>query len=235
MSTTPTITGTITASGGEPQTTGPTLAERAASPVEQWLRASDAICRRIRCALPGIVVSFDATRQVVSVLPAIKEHVNGDDVPLPQLDDVPILLPRCGLGALTMPVQAGDECLLIFNDLCIDSWWQSGGVQSRMLPWRHQIGDAVALIGIWSQPNKLQGWSTNSIQLRNIAGSSYIELAGNNINLVAGNNTIAVTPTGITINGSAITVSASGQTSPQVPATTPQSMARLSSLTSIPA
>lgn len=213
MSSTPTISGTINASAGNPvSTTGPSVSERLAAPVEQWLRLAEMISRKIRVSLPGIIQSFDPVKQTVSVLPAIREYAQGNNIALPRLDDVPISLPHCASGILTMPIQAGDECLLVFSDLCLDAWWQNGGVQNRMLPWRHQIGDAIAIIGTWSQPNKLQNWSTDSIQLRNIAGTSYLELAGDTINLVAGDNTISVGPGGITINGTALSLSADGAT-----------------------
>src|ERR1700761_5777163 len=160
---TATITGNIVKSVPDtPVTTGPTLTERIAAPTEQWLQVSDMISRKIRVALPGIIQSFDSARQVVSVQPAIREYVQGQFITLPRLDDVPIALPRSGGSGgygLTVPIQAGAECWLLFSDLCIDASWQSGGVQNPILPWRHQIGDAVAIIAAWSKPNAVPAYS----------------------------------------------------------------------------
>lgn len=53
---------------------------------------------------------------------------------LPILPDVPVVFPGGGGFALTFPVAAGDECLVVFASRCIDAWWQSGGVGEPMEP-----------------------------------------------------------------------------------------------------
>lgn len=102
------------------------------------------------------------------------------------LVDVPIVIPRAGGYALTLPIQAGDECLVVFGDMCMDGWWQSGGVQNQVECRRHDLSDGFAIIGVWSQPRVIPGYSTGSAQLRNDAGSAYVELAGDTINIVGG-------------------------------------------------
>lgn len=86
---------------------------------------------------------------------------------LPALLDVPIVLPRAGDYILTLPVQAGDECLVIFADQCIDAWWQNGGVQNPMERRRHDLSDGFAILGTWSQPRRLAKFSTDTMQLLN--------------------------------------------------------------------
>lgn len=100
--------------------------------------------------------------QTVRVQPAIREVVTGSDytpvsIPLPELLDVPIVLPRAGDYVITLPVRAGDECLVIFADQCIDAWWQNGGVQNQMERRRHDLSDGFAILGTWSQP---EDWSS---------------------------------------------------------------------------
>lgn len=143
-----------------------------------------------RVAAPGIIQSFNAAEQTVSVKLAIREKINtdGDErwVDIPLLVDVPIIVPRAGGYILTLPIQPGDECLVVFGDMCIDAWWQSGGVQNQIECRRHDLSDGFAILGCWSQPRVIPSYSTSSAQLRNESGSAYVEISGNNINIVAG-------------------------------------------------
>jgi hypothetical protein len=152
--------------------------------------------------MPGIIQSFDATEQTVTVQCAIREKINMDgnlswqDIPL--LLDVPIIFPRAGNYILTMPIQAGDECLVVFGDSCMDAWWQSGGVQNQIDCRRHDLSDGYAIVGLYSQPRRISNYSTNTAQLRNLAGSAYVELDGNNINIVGGNVTVSASNFNVT-------------------------------------
>lgn len=144
----------------------------------------------LRVACPGIVLSFNAEEQTVSVQPAIREKrvsAEGEEtwIDIPQLVDVPVVFPRAGGYVLTFPVKPGDECLIIFGDSCMDAWWQSGGVQNQIDCRRHDLSDGYAILGPWSQPRTIPNYSTSSAQLRTESGSSYIELSGNTINIVA--------------------------------------------------
>jgi hypothetical protein len=53
--------------------------------------------------------------------------------------DVPVAFYRGGGYSVTIPMQQGDECLLIFADGCIDAWFQSGGQQSKIDGRRHAL------------------------------------------------------------------------------------------------
>lgn len=143
-----------------------------------------------RVAMPGIVTSFNPTEQTVEVQCAIRERLvqDGDEswINIPILVDVPIVLPRAGGYALTMPIKPGDECLVVFADNCIDAWWQAGGVQNQIDLRRHDLSDSFAVLGAWSQPRVIPNYSTNSVQLRNDSGSAFIEIAGDTINIQAG-------------------------------------------------
>ena len=155
----------------------------------------------LRCAMPGIIENFNASEQTVSVYVAIRElidtygNLSWQDIPV--LVDVPIVLPRAGGYVLTMPINKGDECLVIFADSCIDGWWQSGGIQNQVEIRRHDLSDGIAIIGLWSQPNVIPGYSMSGAQLRSINGSASITLtddeiilSADSIKIAAGGNTI---------------------------------------------
>lgn len=157
------------------------ITERLHSEEEQTRAAAFNNAAQLRVAMPGIVESFDAEKQTVSVQPAITENIQvGEEdakaVQLPILTDIPICFPRAGGYSITLPVKKGDECLLVFADICIDGWWQSGGVQDQMETRRHDLSDAFAIIGTTSQPRKVIGYSAENMQVRTDDGSIIIEL-----------------------------------------------------------
>ncbi|UBM93033.1 translation initiation factor IF-2 [Klebsiella pneumoniae] len=145
-------------------------------------RLAQAIMSAMRVSMPGIIQSFDPDAVTAVVQPAIKgleQEESGAEVSvnLPLLVDVPVIFPRGGGCTLTFPVSAGDECLVIFADRCIDFWWQSGGIQEPVDGRMHDLSDAFCIVGPQSQAKKISGISTTAVQLRTDDGSAFIELA----------------------------------------------------------
>ncbi|HIE8707451.1 TPA: Gp138 family membrane-puncturing spike protein [Klebsiella pneumoniae] len=143
---------------------------------------AQAIMSAMRVSMPGIIQSFDPDAVTAVVQPAIKgaeQDESGAElsVNLPLLVDVPVIFPRGGGCTLTFPVKAGDECLVIFADRCIDFWWQSGGIQEPVDERMHDLSDAFCIVGPQSQAKKIGGISTTSAQLRTDDGSAFIEVA----------------------------------------------------------
>ncbi|NOU95585.1 hypothetical protein GC093_20465 [Paenibacillus sp. LMG 31456] len=150
----------------------------------------DNFSNNLRVSAPGIIQDFDPITQTVSVQVALREKIIDADlmqhwIEIPMLLDVPIVIPRAGGYALTLPIAAGDECLVIFSDMCIDAWFSSGGVQNQIEKRRHDLSDGFAVIGVWSQPNKIPNYSSTAAQLRTNEGTVYISLSNNEINIVA--------------------------------------------------
>ncbi|HHT0093256.1 TPA: Gp138 family membrane-puncturing spike protein [Raoultella planticola] len=159
---------------------------------------AQAIMSAMRVSIPGIIQSFDPDAVTAVVQPAIKgvEHDESGaevSVSLPLLVDVPVVFPRGGGCTLTFPVTAGDECLVIFADRCIDFWWQSGGIQEPVDGRMHDLSDAFCIVGPQSQAKKIGGISTTGAQLRTDDGSAFIEVA-------AGGDITATTAGSATIN-----------------------------------
>lgn len=166
------------------------ISERIGDKEEFYRRMLENFAVNLRVSAPGIIQAFDPTTQTATVQVAIREKVINADLTqqwtdLPLLLDVPIVVPRAGGYAFTLPIQQGDECLIVFADHCIDAWFSSGGVQNQMEKRRHDLSDAFAIIGAWSQPRRLSNYSTTAAQLRTEDGSAYISLSANEIDLVA--------------------------------------------------
>ncbi|MXF49441.1 hypothetical protein GR294_23385 [Raoultella sp. Lac2] len=142
---------------------------------------AQAIMSAMRVSIPGIIQSFDPDAVTAVVQPAIKgaeQDESGTEVSvsLPLLVDVPVVFPRGGGCTLTFPVKAGDECLVIFADRCIDFWWQSGGIQEPVDGRMHDLSDAFCIVGPQSQAKKISGISTSAVELRSDDGSTKLSL-----------------------------------------------------------
>jgi hypothetical protein len=163
-----------------------TVGERIDSQDEALLRIVEKAATDIRVAAPGIIVAFDPVEQVAQVQIATREQLRDQQgnlswVDLPLLVDVPVVFPRAGGFALTLPVAAGDECLLVFTDAQHDFWWASGGVQNRNDLRRHDLSDAVAILGPWSQPRVLPSYNTTAAELRTDDGLTRLTVAPGSI------------------------------------------------------
>ena len=165
------------------------LPERLATEEEKLRNFGDQHAADMRVAAPGIIQAFDIEKQTVTVQLALRERININGnltwETIPLLVDVPIFMPRAGGYLLTLPIKKGDECLVIFGDCCIDAWYQSGGVQNQLDKRRHDLSDGFAILGIWSQPRKVQGYSPDAMQMKNEEGTACIEIKGTEINIRA--------------------------------------------------
>lgn len=169
--------------------------------IEQDRRSNDNFAIDLRVACPGIIQSVDYEAQTCTVQLAIRERLTKDgkvewtDIPI--LPDVPFFIYSGGGYCITMPVKPGDNCLVVFGDMCIDAWWQSGGIQNQVEKRRHDLSDGFAIVGFRPQNNTVSNYSANTIQMRNASGDAYIEISGSNINIQAAGN---VNINGATIN-----------------------------------
>ena len=167
---------------------------------ETFKSERDTTKNQIRVALPGIVQSFDPDAVTAVVQPAIRSVETDNDgnritKNYPLLVDVPVVFPRGGGCTLTFPVKAGDECLVIFADRCIDFWWQNGGVQEPVDDRVHDLSDAFCIVGPQSQAQKISGISTSAVELRSDDG-------GTKLSLIPSSGAIAGTaPGGFNLNG----------------------------------
>ena len=168
---------------------------------EETLRAAmESQQARIWTTLPGIVTAVDLVANTVSVQPAIQGLVTDQDgqrtaVNMPLLVDVPIMWERAGGFALTFPVAVNDECLVSISSRCIDSWWQSGGVQAPAELRMHDLSDGFAFFAPSSQPKVLKNVSPVNVQLRDELGTTYIEITpAGIINIISAPSKHTVTP-----------------------------------------
>lgn len=150
----------------------------------------DNLRSNLRVAIPAIVQKYYPETLTVDVQPAIKEWVSmgqgvSESQNLPLLVDCPVCFPQGGGFMITFPIKPGDECLIIFADMCIDSWWQNGckGPNNEIIPQtqaeirRHDLSDGMAIFGMTSVPNV----GTIDTENMTINGDGVILIKGLNI------------------------------------------------------
>lgn len=168
-------------------------AQWAATPESAAAVAAEEMRKDLHTCLPGIVQSFDPATQTAVVVPAIKRiFVEQGAMDLPPCVDVPVHFPAGGSFVLTFPVAAGDECILVFGERSIDSWWDRGGQQEPGEHRFHDLSDAFALVGVSSRPRFLSDVSTSATELRHRDGSvkvsvdsSGVVLGGDGVGIAA--------------------------------------------------
>lgn len=163
-----------------------TVDERTSGTAETMAAAMERVGFDMRVAIPGIIQSWDKATQTVTVQPAIREKVanagSENEMAIPLLVDVPVIMPRAGGYSLVFAPQAGDECLVVFGDSCIDGWWQSGGVQSQVESRRHDLSDGFAILGCWSQP-RMPAIPDSGCRLQNDTGTAGVYINGGTVNI----------------------------------------------------
>ena len=91
----------------------------------------------LHCALPGTVVSFDAESQTAEIQPAVKLG----SMMYPVLSDVPVFMP------VPFDVNPGDACLVVFSDIDIDAWFDTGEAEEPRSTRKHSLSDGFAFVG----------------------------------------------------------------------------------------
>lgn len=175
----------------------------------------DEVFASFNCHQIGTVESFDADKQTASVKINARRVVydkpqteNGVlqqqprilDYPL--LTDVPVFVASGGRARLTLPIAAGDTCLVLFNDRDLDAWWSSGVVAAPNSSRMHSLSDGLALVGFRSLANKFEDYSATDAELR--FGDAVVSIKPDGSVLVAGGEagSVAISAAGkVTISG----------------------------------
>lgn len=80
----------------------------------------------------------------------------------------------------TFPLTEGMECILLFNDRELETWFINGGSNIQAYPRMHDLTDAIAIVGIRSLPKMIQ-ILTDCLHL--FYGQSDIQVKNENINI----------------------------------------------------
>lgn len=153
----------------------------------------------VHTALPAIIISFDPEKRTVSAQPAIQrvfsegEGKAGADN-LPPCVDVPVVFPTGGGYEITFPINKGDECLLMFAERCIDSWFETGQPSEPADFRQHDLSDAFAIVGVRSLANIQPVW-TEGVELH--GNGNHVRIDDSSVELGAGGATLKLTASGL--------------------------------------
>lgn len=162
----------------------------------------------LNCVRIGIVEEFYPEDLTVQVRIANKRTIGMNEDGTPRVRDfAPIYAKICYCNPfITNPVKKGDECVLLFSDREIESWFINGDVNPDSHTRMHDLTDAIAIFGIRSLPNMIEVL-TNALHL--FYGNSDIQLLENQINInssllnIVGNTTQNGTITATNLNATA--------------------------------
>jgi len=124
----------------------------------------------LNCHEIGEIVSFDPATQTASIQLAVDIQDSQAVYRYPLLTNCPVFVLSGGGGCITMPVTAGDSCLVLFNDRDIDNWYTTGNEAVPNSTRMHDLSDGLALVGFRNLSNKIFGYDSTEVQIRNNTG-----------------------------------------------------------------
>lgn len=114
------------------------------------------IFANLNCVNIGKIESVNQSDQTVEIQLQIKRlAADGTSTAYPILVDCPYFVLQGGGAYIDMPIAAGDRCIVLFNDRCIDDWWDSGNVMDPPVNRKHSLSDGIAIVGINPKPDAL--------------------------------------------------------------------------------
>jgi hypothetical protein len=167
------------------------------------------------CHQVGQIVSFDATKQTVSVqLQVLAVLADGSQVPYPLLTDCPVFVYSGGAAFITMPIAAGDPCLVLFNDRDLDNWFTTGNVVAPNSPRTHSLSDGLVLVGFRNLSNVIAGYSTTDVVIGIGTGKVAVKPDGT-IGIANANGSVTVNADGsvtiVTTSGAFFKITTAGK------------------------
>jgi hypothetical protein len=164
--------------------------------------------------LPARIVEYfpdnqTATIQICAERIVSDANSSSDLVIREPLEGVPVHTPSGGGWAMTMPIKAGDTCILFFSQVGYDHWLyddrdEAGTLAKLPQEWLRRSfseDDGYALVGLNTLPRAIKSYSANDSQWRNEDASQIIDLR-EDLSIVI------TSPTSVTINAPSVTVNA---------------------------
>lgn len=134
----------------------------------------------------GIIESFNPANQTADIKMVDKgvlTNANGEKlIEYSLLTGCPVVIHKGINGGLTIPIIKGDTCLICFNDRDMDNWLVDGLVQRPNTLRAHDLSDAIAIVGIRNQINKITNYNNVATELNYLTNK--ISLDSTKISLI---------------------------------------------------
>lgn len=179
----------------------------------------------LNCVRVGIIQSFNAEDLTAEVLIANKKTLGINQDGTQNTRDYALITANICYCCpfITYPITAGEECILLFNDREIESWFISGQVQPEAYTRMHDLTDCIAIVGLRSMAKMItiladtlhlfyagsdiqinEAITINSKNGGNIKADSLITIANSAQNLGTLIQSLITAIEGITINTSGL-------------------------------
>lgn len=139
--------------------------------------------------LPGRIIEYFAETQTATVQICAEtiysDATSDNNLKMREpLEDVPVHTPSGGGWAITMPIKAGNTCILFFSQIGYDHWLyddenKAGLLAAKPKPWlKRQFSedDGYALVGLNTLPRAVKSYTTDGSQWRNEDATQNIHL-----------------------------------------------------------
>lgn len=119
-------------------------------------RVSNNLLRKLNCVKLGKIKTFYADKQ--------RADIQIDNYP--PISDVPVSF-ICGANfSIQVPIEQGDDCIVLFCDGDLDNWVNGKGYVPAFSQDRHGLNGAVALVGIKNILTKVENYITSGIRIQ---------------------------------------------------------------------
>lgn len=106
----------------------------------------------LNCVRVGIIQSFSEEDLSVEVLITNKKTLGINQNGTQATRDYAVIRAKICYCCpfMTYPIEQGEECILLFNDRELESWFISGEVQPEAYQRMHDLTDCIAIVGLRS-------------------------------------------------------------------------------------
>lgn len=128
----------------------------------------------LNCVKVGKIKIFYSDKQTADI------EIDG----YPQISDVPVHFISGANFSIQVPVETGDDCIVLFCDTDLDNWVQNGSGSPAFASDLHGLNGAVCLVGLKNLTTKINDYITDGVRIK-YKGSiidlkdSGIEITGN--------------------------------------------------------
>lgn len=112
--------------------------------VQQIHNTIHEVMNEMHTAMPGKIVSY--SKGLVNVRPSIRYKTpSGKYMQYPVISGVPIVVPHGGNASITVPIKAGDDCLIIVSEQSLDEWLSGAEDDTQLL---FDLTNAICIPGL---------------------------------------------------------------------------------------
>lgn len=139
--------------------------------------------------LPGRIVEYFPEDQTATIRICVERNFDsseslGESRSRGLLQDVPVHTPSGGGWSMTMPIAAGDTCILFFSQVGYDHWLYedkdtAGSFLGEPMYWtdrKFSLQDGYALVGLNTLPRAITNYSAEHSQWRDAEATQLISL-----------------------------------------------------------